>query len=188
MAMTDEEIVRMFLLRDESALSETMNRYGSYCRAIAKNILENDADAEECLNDALYQVWTSVPPNEPADLKAYLAKITRNLSFNLYRKLHAKKRGGSSFDAVLDELSECIPGGSEPEKEWEMQELTTEINAFLSGLPKENRMIFVARYFHGDAVATIAKRFSLSENTVSVRLNRLRKALQTYLRKRGYES
>ncbi|MBQ6035679.1 MAG: sigma-70 family RNA polymerase sigma factor, partial [Lachnospiraceae bacterium] len=60
--------------------------------------------------------------------------------------------------------------------------------AFLSGLLKENRMIFVARYFHGDAVAAIAKRFSLSENTVSVRLNRLRKALQTYLRKRGYES
>ena len=188
MAMTDEEIVRMFLLRNEQALSETQQKYGNYCHSIAKNILDNDADAEECVNDALYRVWDSIPPNQPENFKAYLAKITRNLSFNLYKKAHAQKRGRTNMEAVLDELAECIPGGSEPEKEWAKQELSAEISRFLSGLSKENRLIFVARYYYGEPVQRIAKRFSLSENTVSVRLNRLRKTLQAYLKERGYEA
>ena len=188
MAMTDEEIVRMFLKRNEQALSETMEKYGHYCSSIARNILGNEADAEECVNDALYRVWDSIPPNQPENFKAYIAKITRNLSFNLYQKTHAKKRGGANLDTVLDELAECIPGGNEPEKEFEKQELSAEISRFLSGLSKEKRLMFVARYFYGEPVSEIAKRFAVSENNVSVRLNRLRKALKTHLQKGGFET
>ena len=187
MAMSDEEIVRLFLKRNEQALSEAERKYGPYCRSIALRILGNEEDAEECLNDALLKTWESIPPNAPDNLKAYIGRITRNLSFNLYQKERAEKRGGTQVAAVLDELEECIPGGSEPETEILKKELTSEINGFLALLTKEKRMMFVARYWYADSIPEIAKRFGISENAVSVRLNRLRKNLQAYLKERGFE-
>lgn len=186
MAMSDEELVRRLWARDEEALSAVQQQYGSYCRSIALRILGNEADAEECVNDALLKTWSSVPPNRPDSLKAYVGRITRNLAFNLYQKQRAGKRGGGSFDAVLDELAECIPGGSEPEEEILKQELSAEINVFLAGLSKENRMLFVSRYWYADSIPEIAKRFRFSENTVSVRLSRLRAKLKKHLTEGGY--
>lgn len=188
MAVNDETIVRMFFERNEQALTEVLGKYGAYVRSIARNILANDEDAEECVNDTWMQAWKSIPPNRPADLKAYLGKIARNLSFNRFQKEHAKKRGGSETVHVLEELEECIGGGSTPEEEILKQELSKEINLFLSRLPKEKRMLFVARYFYADSISEIAKRFGISENVVSVRLNRIRKALKTHLSERGFES
>lgn len=49
--MKDREILDLFWMRDESALSETANVYGNYCYAIAYNILNCNEDAEECVND-----------------------------------------------------------------------------------------------------------------------------------------
>lgn len=49
--MDDAEIVRLYWDRNEQALDATADKYGSYCTAIAKNILGNQEDAEECVND-----------------------------------------------------------------------------------------------------------------------------------------
>ena len=52
---------------------------------------------------------------------------------------------------------------------------------FLDTLNKENRILFLRRYWFGDSVQTIAKMRGMSENSVSVRLNRIRSKLRTYL-------
>lgn len=50
--MEDREIVELYWQRAEQALNETSRKYGGYLRRIAWNILQDDADAEECVNDA----------------------------------------------------------------------------------------------------------------------------------------
>jgi DNA-directed RNA polymerase specialized sigma24 family protein len=47
--------------------------------------------------------------------------------------------------------------------------------------------MFVRRYWYSDSVVDIAKRCGVSENSVSVNLNRLRKRLHNYLYERGFE-
>ena len=49
--MEDIQIVEMYWERNESAISETQSKYGSYLRRIAYNILANDEDSGECEND-----------------------------------------------------------------------------------------------------------------------------------------
>lgn len=49
--MEDERIVLLYWDRDEAAISESSMKYGAYCTSIAQNILQNPADAEECVND-----------------------------------------------------------------------------------------------------------------------------------------
>ena len=49
--MDDKKIVDLFIKRDESALTETEQKYGRYCHFVANTILGSDEDSEECVND-----------------------------------------------------------------------------------------------------------------------------------------
>lgn len=187
MAMEDNDIIQLFFDRDENAIKETSVKYGNYCSSIARNILKNWEDAEECVNDTYLKAWNVIPPNRPTMFKAFLGRITRNISFNLYKKMNADKRGSGQILFILDELAECVSDGKDPYKELEKEEIIKAINSFLEKLPQEKRIMFVRRYWYSDSVVDIAKRCGVSENSVSVNLNRLRKRLHNYLYERGFE-
>lgn len=185
--MEDTKIVQLYWDRDQKAISETATKYGNYCTSIAKNILGNNEDTEECVNDTYMNAWNSMPPHKPNMLSTFLGKITRNLSFNRYKHNNADKRGGSEISAVLDELSECVSGKDNVEQEIEYNELVKAIDSFLDMLSPEKRSIFICRYWYTDSISEIAKQFNMRENTVSMTLNRIRLKLQKYLKERGYE-
>ena len=109
--MDDEKIVQLYWDRDERAFSATAEKYGSYCAQIARNILGDREDADECVNDAYMSAWGSMPPHRPGVLSAFLGKIVRNLSLNRYRRNTAAKRGGGEAPAVLEEIGELVSGG-----------------------------------------------------------------------------
>lgn len=185
--MEDAEIVQLYWDRDQNAITETATKYGRYCARIAKNILGNDEDAEECVNDTYMNAWDSMPPHRPNTLSTFLGKITRNLSFNRYKYNNADKRGGSEISVVLDELGECVSGSNDVEQEIEYNELVKVIDSFLDTLSQEKRSIFVCRYWYTESISEIARRFNMRENTVSMTLNRIRLKLLKYLTERGYE-
>ena len=83
--MDDAQIVQLYWDRNEQAIHATSDKYGNYCTSIAKNILGNQEDAEECLNDTYLNAWNAMPPHRPSILSTFLGKITRNLSFNRYK-------------------------------------------------------------------------------------------------------
>lgn len=55
-----------------------------------------------------------LPPDKPDILSAFLGKITRNLSLDLYEKKNAQKRGGGEIPLVLEELEECLSSQDNP--------------------------------------------------------------------------
>lgn len=185
--MDDKSIIQLFFDRNEKAIEEAAAKYGSYCRTVAENILASREDAEECVNDALLKAWNAIPPAKPAVLRTFLGRITRNTALDLYKKKTAEKRGGGQFAAVLDELAECVSGGSEPEKEIDKAELTAAINTFLGTLSEDKCALFVRRYWFADSVSDIAQRYGMSENNVSVNLSRIRANLHDYLIERGFK-
>lgn len=187
MIVNDIEIIQMYFERNEKAIEATAHKYGHYCTSIAYHILHNWSDCEECVNDTYLKAWNSIPPHRPSMLKLYLAKITRNCAFDLYKKMSADKRGGGEMIMILDELAECVSGGIEPDKEFDKVEMLGAINSFLGTLSKEKCALFVRRYWYLESISEIAERYCMSENHVSVNLNRLRKKLRNYLMKRGFE-
>ena len=184
--MEDEKIVALYWDRNEQAISESSDKYGKYCGHIAHNILFDQADEEECVNDTWMHAWNAMPPNKPSVLSVFLGKITRNLSFDCYRRKNSQKRGGHGIDLVLDELEELVSGAEDPEEKFQKKELTAEINCFLRSLSEDKRYMFISRYWYADSVADIAERFGRSEGNVSVILNRLRNKLKAHLTERGY--
>ena len=113
--MEDDQILDLYFARDERALAETDRKYGSYCFSLARNILDNDQDAEETVSDTWWKTWNAIPPRRPGVFRLFLARITRNLAFTRWRKASAGKRGGGEMELVLEELGECIaaPGAVE---------------------------------------------------------------------------
>ncbi len=184
--MEDSAIIQLYWDRDERAVSATAERYGGYCTAIALNILGSREDAEECVSDTFLRAWNSIPPHRPAVLSAFLGKITRNLSLNRYRRNTAAKRGGGEITLALDELAECVPGGTPPDRELEHRDLVRAIDEFLSRLRPVERAMFVCRYWYFDGIGDISARFAKSENSVSVSLHRTRLKLHDFLTKRGF--
>ena len=78
--MEDRDIIQLYWDRDEGAIPATADKYGGYCAAIARNILDDGRDAEECVNDTWLAAWNAMPPHRPARLSTFLGKLTRNLS------------------------------------------------------------------------------------------------------------
>ena len=183
--MEDDQIIELYWQKNADAISETASKYGSYCFAIAENILHNAEDSEECVNDTWLRAWNAIPPQRPGVLRMFLAKITRNLAFNRFHARNAEKRGGGETALVLDELGECL-GGADAEAAYEAKELRRSIRHFVRSLPEREGNVLVRRYFFAEPIADIAKRYGLSENNVTVILSRTRKKLKAHLLKEGY--
>ena len=184
--MEDSKFVELYWQKNENAIKETNSKYGAYCFSIADNILHNKEDSEECVNDTWLNAWNAMPPQKPTKLQMFLAKITRNLSFNCFNARSAEKRGGGEIVLVLDELAECLAGESDVTSEYEAKELGQCIRRFVRSLPERDSNVFVRRYFFTEPVAEIAKKYGLTENNVMVILSRTRTKLKTYLIKEGF--
>lgn len=174
--MDDANIVQLYWDRNEQAIPATAGKYGSYCTSIAKNILGNNEDAEECVNDTYLNAWNSMPPHRPSILSTFLGKNNT-----------ADKRGGGELPVVLEELSDLVSGKDDVEQAFDQKELTKAIDTFLDALSPEKRSIFISRYWYTNSISEIAVRHGMNDGAVSMTLNRLRLKLHNYLLERGFE-
>lgn len=183
--MDDSQIIELYFLRSESAITETQQKYSSLCRRIAQNILGSREDSEECLNDTWLRVWNAIPPERPESFAAYIGRITRNLALGILRKKTAVKRSGGQYSLCLDELSECLCD----EAGYVSEDFVVKdaINSFLGQLKPETRRIFVMRYWYVMSIKDIARQLSLSEGSVKMSLMRTRESLRAFLSKEGVE-
>lgn len=104
--MRETEIIGQFFARDEAALTSVQSEYGAYCSTIARNILWDKEDVEECLNDTWLKAWNTIPPKRPQSLLAYLGRVTRNGALNMVRDQNRQKRAGDQYTTSLDEIGE----------------------------------------------------------------------------------
>lgn len=183
--MEDHEIVALFFERDEAALTEISRKYSLSLRSLCLRILGNPEDAEECLNDTYHCLWNKIPPEQPEHLLGYALRIARNLALKKREYLSAEKRNTASL-LSLDELEECIPDENDPAQSLQAAELTAAIERWLDKQTKQNRIIFLRRFFFLDAEKEIAAWLGISEDAVEARLRRMKADLKKHLIKGGY--
>lgn len=182
--MDDRKIITLLWNRAENAISVLAEKFGKRLLATARNILRDIRDAEESVNDTYLAVWNSVPPQQPDPLAGYVYKTGRNQALKRLRYDSARIRD-SSYDLSLDELSGAIAGTS-LEDEFDARLLGRAIDRFLSTLSRDNRVLFLRRYWFGDSLRDISAHFAITENTAKVRLHRIRQQLRAYLQKEGF--
>ena len=178
--MENEEIISLFLARDQRAISMCEEKFKALGLSVAQNILKSRPDAEECFSDALMALWRTIPPERPKDLKAYLCRIVRNISLDRLDYLNAGKRAHGA-EVPFSEFEDFLPADSGGLEGLEFSDL---LNRFLDGLPMDQRKVFVRRYFFFDPVCDIARDCGMSVSKVKSMLMRIRKKFKNYLAER----
>ena len=142
-ALDDNKIVELYLQRDETAIKQITEKYGSRLRSLAYGIVNDLQTAEECENDTYIESWNSIPPHEPRNyLYAFLARITRHISLNCCRDRSRLKR--SAFIGELSaEMEQCIPAPDDVDCRIDDVALSDAVNGFLSNkkLTRESLLI-----------------------------------------------
>lgn len=183
--MDDAAIVNLYWARSENAIAETAAKYGKYCRTISYNILASAEDADECVNDTYLKAWNSMPDHRPSHLAPYLAKLTRWLSLNRLRDGNTLKRGGGEVPMALDELAEILDSGNDTEEKIEIRELNRAVQKMLDRLDRDERDVFLGRYWFAASISEIAEKSGFSESKIKSMLHRTRKKLLTQLKEDG---
>lgn len=184
--MEDTAIIELYWARNEDALTQTDQKYGPMCRALAFNILSDRQDSEECVNDTWHRAWDTMPPQRPDSLRAYLGRIVRNLSISRLRKRTAQKRGGG-LDVMLSELEDCLPAAGSIENKLEDKELAASISRWLRTLSTDDRVLFVRRYWYGEPSHDLAREWDLLPNQMAKRMLKLRRSLKQFLEQEGFD-
>ena len=177
----DEKLIALFFDRDEQAVSVTFEKYGGYLCGVARNILSDPGECEECVNDALLSVWEHIPPARPDNFLAYITAAVRNIAIDRYKAAHRQKRIPTEYTACIDELAESIDSGRTVEDEAENRRLAKCLGEFARTLPAEERYAFISRYYFFDSVRDIAAALGLSNSRVYQILGTLKARLRNKL-------
>ena len=180
--MDDKKIIDLYFARSENAIKETDVKYGKLLFGVSYGILGSAPDAEECVDDTYMSAWKVIPPQRPNYFSAFLSKIVRNISINRYNK-NKRRYQNLVPDAILDEMSECIPAPAADVAEDIV--IRDCINKFLSELSTKSRVIFVKRYFFMRSISQIEEETGVKSSTVKVTLSRLRVMLRERLEREG---
>lgn len=178
--MTDEELIRLYQARDTRAVEETKTRYGAYCATIARRLLTDARDVEECLSDCAMAVWNAIPPACPEHFKGWLGAIVRNRALAIGRE--NGRRPPTVEEAAL-ELAPCLPEGDTPHGQLEARELGQAISRFQK---PPVRTVFLRRYWYADRVEQAAAHMGWSVSKTKTVLFRTRNQLREFLRQEGY--
>ena len=182
--MDDTQIIDLYWDRDQGAITATAGKYGSFLHALSWNILRSHHDAEECVNDTYFRAWNAMPPERPSALRAWLGRITRNLSLDRWKAGRTESRG-AGMETLLGELDECIPDHRGPEQAAEERVLAECVSVFLRGQTADNRYIFLRRYWYGESIAEIAEACGAGSGRIRSSLFRTRARLRRRLEEEG---
>ena len=177
--MTDIDIIRLLWIRDELAIEQLEDNYGRYCRQISWDIVQNREDVGECLNDTWWKTWCSIPENKPDSLRAYVARITRNLSLNKVIHNQAWKRGYGKISTIEKEAGDLI-GEDVISRVIDRDDFVSRMDEFLNRQSQIDRMIFVLRFWYMKSPKEIAKQMDMKEKTVYNTLYQMRKRFRDY--------
>lgn len=183
--MDDLTIIELYFARDERAIKESDEKYGKLCYRIANNILNNDEDSQECVNDTYVGVWNTIPPTRPNNFKAFVCRITRNLSLKRIEAATRQKRSQVTIIS-LDELAEILPDENIAHGVTD-EAIGKAISDFLRKEKEDARNVFVRKYYFFDSIGEIAKHYGFTESKVKNMLYHTRNRLKEYLIKEGVE-
>ena len=137
--------------------------------------LSDREKAEDVCQDVFVRLMTTHPLLQPGREKSWLLKVALNRCRDLWRGAWLKRviLGGPTF--------ELIPAPDEFSRRDDQQAMMAAINQ----LPATFKEVILLHYYQGMNIAAIAQMLELPEGTISSRLSRGRKKLESILLKGG---
>jgi len=187
---SEVELVRSIVAGDGTAFERLVRQYGPRLLAVSRRIVGNDADAHDCLQEALLKCYTKAAQFEgQSGLGTWLHRITVNVSL---MRLRSRDRGREdSLDAMQPEFDsrgmriEDAPMAEavevEVEERYQQGQTTAAIRTAIDKLPDDYRAVVIARDIEQLSTVEAAEALNISNSLVKTRLHRARAALKKLL-------
>ncbi len=174
--MIDEQyLIQQIKTGSQKALETVIDRYGSYVKAIAANIIKppmTDADVEEVVSDVFLSLWSHPGDPDRGSLKGYLAAITRNKARDRLRSFHIEVPLENDFLEVPVEDSY---------RQIELAQLKEAVKQMVERLEEPDRTILLRYYYFYQKTDAIARDMGMNPATVRTKLARSRQKLKEWL-------
>lgn len=182
---TTDQMIRALESRDSTVLVEIEKSFGALMRRLASNLGLDPSDTEECMNDAILEVWNTIPPAKPASIRSYVCMLMRRTVIDRIRYNTAEKRKNTIYLEAVGELEDMLNVESAVIDKTCISQV---LNHFLGKQTAQNREIFIRRFFEFEGAKSIAADLMLSTNAVDKRLTRMRSELKQILNEWGYSN
>lgn len=163
-------------VRDDPAyFARLYDQYATDVLRVCYFYLSDREKAEDVCQDVFVRLMTTHPLLQPGREKSWLLKVALNRCRDLWRGAWLKR-------VILGEPTfELIPAPDEFSRRDDQQAMMAAINQ----LPATFKEVILLHYYQGMNIAEIAQMLELPEGTISSRLSRGRKKLESILLKGG---
>ena len=175
--LTDEEIVRRVSSGDVQMFEVLMRRYNQRLYRAARAILQDDAEAEDAVQQTYLNAYRHLDQFEGcAQFSTWLTRIA------VYEALARRRRVGGNPTSSHDGLVETVASPSpDPERQAYGKEVSVLLESALAELPDGYRSVFMLREVDGLSTAETARLLGITDATVKTRLHRAKGLLQRKL-------
>ncbi len=161
----DDRMVANFLAGTSSGLESVYRAFGKSLYWVARSVLGNDDDAQDCVHDALLRVWQRSSPYRPerGPLRNYLLVCVRNEALtrkrSAARHLHIEERAAA--DSAAQQRYEFEV--SDPVER-------ARLRRALAALPAEQKVALELAYFGHFTHVQVAERLGVPLGTIKSRV------------------
>jgi RNA polymerase sigma-70 factor, ECF subfamily len=185
--MGDAALVRSIAEGGTDALSELYDRFSPTVLALARRILDNQADAEEVVQEVFVHVWSHAARYDPgrSSVSTWLVLIARSRAIDRLRNRKVVER---THQAAGQETGNHPGRYTSPEalRNVFIQERHERVRREMDALPAEQRQVLEMAFYEGLSQSEIAAKAGLPLGTVKTRtllaMRKLRNALRAEIR------
>lgn len=159
------------MMEQDRQIADVIAKEQPGLRSFIRRRVANDADAEDLLQEVLYELVRAHRLLLPIDfVTGWLYRVARNRITDLFRKKRPVAFSESAVetdDGELLELEDLLPardGG--PEAEYLRGVLLEELQRAIAELPAEQREVFVAHELEGRSFKELAEETGVNVNTL----------------------
>jgi RNA polymerase sigma-70 factor, ECF subfamily len=154
--------------------------------SIARRILVNPEDAEDCLQDAL--LLASLNAHQYAQRSsaaAWLSRVVINACRMRIRARRRERRGGGHVHVPFHDLTSEPPGGDTPEQLLQTREAIDVIRRELADVAPRDAIIFERAVVEDLPLQALAEETRMTRDAVKARLFRVRRRIAESLNRDG---
>jgi RNA polymerase sigma-70 factor (ECF subfamily) len=184
----DRQLVAKLQARDETAVHELAERYGSRIYQLALRQMKNREDAEEVTQDVLMKVYRKIDAfRGDSALSSWIYRITFNTAMSrlrtskLARVAQQHERNRDSEDENLRAVRQPADWSNMPDEELLRAQLRRAVVAAIQDLPEIYRVPVVLRDIEGLSTEEASTRLHVKDQTLKSRLHRGRLMLRARL-------
>jgi RNA polymerase sigma-70 factor, ECF subfamily len=178
---SDTDLVLRILAGEKHLYEIIIRRYNQRLYRIARSIVQNQAEAEDVVQDTYTSALEHLAQFEGRALfSTWLTKIAVHEAWNRMKQRSRDK----ALDSTLSRASELSRMAQTPEQERLAHETRAILENAIDDLPEVYRSVFVMRTLEEMSTSETAQCLNISEETVKTRLLRARRTLRRALYKK----